>query len=167
MDLPTEEADEATVHLDVGRKLPEPTPEQMPESVTEPNSDTTEMAPSSSVVKKKTRSTASSGNEGRLKPKENQHKCPYCEKKMSVHALLYTHPKNCAGVPLSVRLEKFRGLSPPNVIETEQTTHEVSEVDTAAEKAPASPLHTHPTRKGPEETDGKRVLYMKLVASAF
>ena len=29
MDLPTEEeADEATVHVDVGRKLPEPTPEK-------------------------------------------------------------------------------------------------------------------------------------------
>ena len=41
MDLPTEQADEATVHLDVGRELPEPTAEQMPESVIEPNSDTT------------------------------------------------------------------------------------------------------------------------------
>ena len=74
---------------------------------------------------------------------------------MSVHALLYTHPKNCAGVPLSVRLQKFRGLSPPATTEAEQTTHEKSEVD------------THPTKKGPEETDGKRVLYMQLVASAF
>ena len=71
MDLPTDEADEATVHLDVGRKLPERTPEQMPESVTEPNSDTTEMAPSSSVAKKKTRSTASFGSEARGKLKEN------------------------------------------------------------------------------------------------
>ena len=35
MDLPTEEADEATVHVDVGSKLPEPTPEKMPESVVE------------------------------------------------------------------------------------------------------------------------------------
>ena len=35
MDLPAEEADEATVHVDVGRKLPEPTPEKMPESVVE------------------------------------------------------------------------------------------------------------------------------------
>ena len=167
MDLPTEEADEATVHVDVGRKLPEPTPEKMPESVVETNSDTAEMAPSSTVANGKAKSTASSGNEARLKLKENQHKCPYCDKKMSVHALLYTHPKNCAGVPLSVRLEKCRGLSPPNVIETAQTTHEVSEVDTAAEKAPASPLHKHPTKEGPEETGGKRVLYMKLVASAF
>ena len=167
MDLPTEEADEATVHLDVGRKLPEPTPEQMPESVTEPNSDTTEMAPSSSVVKKKTRSAASCGNEAHLKLKENRHKCPYCDKKMSVHALLYTHPKNCAGVPLSVRLENFRGLSQQKATETEQTPHETSEIDTTAEKAPASPLHKHPTKEGLEETGGKRVLYMKLVASAF
>ena len=80
MDLPTEEADEATAGVDAGRKLPEPTPETMPESVAQTTSDTTEMAPSSSVVKRKTRSTASYGNEGRLKPKENQHKCPYCER---------------------------------------------------------------------------------------
>ena len=93
MDLPTEEADEATVHVDVGRKLPEPTPEKMPESVVETNSDTAEMAPSSSVAKRKAKSTASSGNEARLKLKENQHKCPHCDKKMSVHALLYTHLK--------------------------------------------------------------------------
>ena len=86
---------------------------------------------------------------------------------MSVHALLYTHPKNCAGVPLSVRLEKFRGLSQQKATETEQTPHETSEIDTTAEKAPASPLHKHPTKEGPEETGGKRVLYMKLVASAF
>jgi len=168
MELPTEEADEATVHVDVGRKLPEPTPEKMPESVMKTTSDTAEMEPSASVVKRKTRSTASSGNEARLKLKENHHKCPYCEKKMSVHALLYTHPKNCAGVPLSVRLQKFRGLSPPATTEAEQTTHEKSEVDTTVtDRAPPLPLHTHPTRKGPEETDGKRVLYMKLVANAF
>ena len=86
---------------------------------------------------------------------------------MSVHALLYTHPKNCAGVPLSVRLQKFRGLSPPETTETEQTKHETSEIDTAVEKAFASPLHKHPTKKGLEEADGKKVLYMKLVASAF
>ena len=168
MDLPTEEADEATVHVDVGRKLPEPTPEKMPESVVETNSDTAEMAPSSSVAKRKAKSTASSGNEARLKLKESQHKCPYCDKKMSVHALLYTHPKNCAGVPLSVRLAKFRGLSPPDATETEQSTHEKPEVDTAVtDRASPLSLHTHPTRKGPEETDGKRVLYMKLVANAF
>ena len=87
---------------------------------------------------------------------------------MCVHALLYTHPQNCAGVPRSVRLENIRGLSPTEETnEKEQTTHETSEIDTATEKAPASALHTHPTQKGPEETDGKRVLYMKLVASAF
>ena len=167
MDLPTEEADEATVHVDVGPKLREPTAEEMPESVIEPNSDTTETAPNSSAVKRKPKSTASSGSEARLKLKENQHKCPYCDKKMSVHALLYTHPKNCAGVPLSVRLQKFRCLSPPETTETEQTKHETSEIDTAAEEVPASPLHKHPTKKGLEEADSKKVLYMKLVASAF
>ena len=86
---------------------------------------------------------------------------------MSVHALLYTHPKNCAGVPLSVRLQKFRGLSPPSTTEAEQTTQEKTEVDTATDEAPALPLDTLSTKKGPEEKDGKRVLYMKLVASAF
>ena len=111
MDLPTEEADEATVHVDVGRKLPEPTPEKMPESVVETNSDTAEMAPSSSVAKRKAKSTASSGNEARLKLQENQHKCSYCDKKMSVHALLYTHPKNCAGVPLSAACKISRSVS--------------------------------------------------------
>ena len=50
---------------------------------------------------------------------------------------------------------------------TEKTTHEKSEVDTVTDEAPALPLDTHPTKKGPEEKDGKRVLYMKLVASAF
>ena len=161
MDLPAEEADEATVHVDVGRKLPEPTPEKMSESVVKPTSDATEMAPSLPVVKRKAKSTASSGNEARLKLKENHHKCPDCENKMPVHALLYTHPRNCAGVPLSVRFETFRGMSPPDVTETEQTTHEKPEVDTAVtDRAP-------PTKKGPEETDGKRVLYMKLVANAF
>ena len=86
---------------------------------------------------------------------------------MSVHALLYTHPKNCAGVPLSVRL-KFRGVSPPDTTDMEQTTHENSEVGAAvADRAPPLPLHTHPTGKGTEEIDGKRGLYMKLVASAF
>ena len=73
-----------------------------------------------------------------------------------------------AGVPLSVRLQKIQGLSPPTgQTEAEQTTHEKSEVDTATGMAPALPLDTHPTKKGPEETYGKHVLYMKLVASAF
>ena len=64
--------------------------------------------------------------------------------------------------------KEFRGLSPPDATETEQSTHEKPEVDTAVtDRASPLPLHTHPTRKVPEETDGKRVLYMKLVANAF
>ena len=66
-----------------------------------------------------------------------------------------------------MRLQQFRGLSPPATTEAEQTTHEKSEVDTATDKAPALPLDTHPTKKGPEEKDGNRVLYTKLVAEAF
>ena len=93
----------------------------MPESVTKTSSDTAEMEPSSSVVERTLRSTASSGSEARLKLKESQNKCPYCGKKTSTHALLYAHPKNCTGVPLSMWLAKFRGLSPPDEAENEQT----------------------------------------------
>ena len=170
MELPTDEAVEATVHIDVGCELPEPTPEIMQDPIVKTTSDTAEMAPSSPVVKRKARSTALSGSEARLKLKESHHKCPYCEKKMSVHALLYTHPKKCAGVPLSVRLATFRGLSPQDVTDTEQTTHEQARVDTAVtDRLPSLPpfLVADPTRNGPEETHGKRGFYMKLAASAF
>ena len=82
--------------------------------------------------------------------------------------LSYTHIPKIAQVYHYQRLAKFRGLSPPDATETEQSTHEKPEVDTAVtDRASPLPLHTHPTRKGPEETDGKRVLYMKLVANAF
>ena len=65
-------------------------------------------------------------------------------------------------------LQNFEVCLPPDATETEQSTHEKPEVDTAVtDRASPLPLHTHPTRKGPEETDGKRVLYMKLVANAF
>ena len=82
--------------------------------------------------------------------------------------LSYIHiPKIAQVYHYQCGLRNF-GLSPPDATDTEQSTHEKPEVDTAVtDRASPLSLHTHPTRKGPEETDGKRVLYMKLVANAF